>query len=197
MTEKQEAALRGLAEGPQQLHAGTGTALVRRGYATRSMQAGWYAITEEGSRELARKDRVTLVQGQRDRLLMKDRKLLARVQLAEAWLEVHDNLEWPARRYAREVMIAILIEEEPPLSPWENWGEETDRFVQRQAETALRALDDLDAARKEAQRIGASIVVSYEAGRARPVRAREWKLERLAAARGDGGVVDLTTYRDG
>lgn len=189
MTKTQLEALAALAEGPRRLHAGTGSALVRRGYA--DARGGRYEITDGGRRLLERTERTKVEARQSGEL---DEKARKRVERAMGWIEFcGEGLSSWGLRYARTAAGALVLGQEPPPSGF-GWSAEDEERIRRHAEVALMIVDDLDRVRSRSA--GGEMAITFEAVAPRsPVEETAHVRSALDAASSEG-IVDLTTYRE-
>lgn len=109
-----------------------------------------------------------------------------------AWLEAHKRFtreQYEARRYAQHVAACDFAGVGPV--PERVWPNEDRAYVEETVRSAVRCIEDFDAAAKTAKERGVGISVSYEANEKVPRSRRA-----AAAAAAEGTVVSLGKYRE-
>lgn len=187
MTRAQLKALLSLDDGPGRLHATTGGALIRFGYAE-EIRPRIFELTESGRRVLERRRADALAAEQYSRLSAKDRE---RRERAQGWIRFSGNLNPFAHQYVRLCIGAVLLGEDIPPSGinWQGGREDGDATVVEAARRAVKAVLGLEEKQEEA---GPKGEVTYSWHVQAPNPAEKAAVRAEAA---ESTIVDLRAYR--
>lgn len=189
MTDRQLQGLEELEKCLGPLPSSTGAALVRQGFAKRHDLG--FEITEEGRAFLGA--RTTLDAEKRIFAAVDEEQGKVR-ERALGWLAFSGTLTSYGTIYARLVLSALLVGEEPPSSKWE-WTPEQEASIADLARQALEFVSDFDKARRSATSAG-EVFVGFEPSRPAP-GVETHRIRRAAEEASAAGITDLGKYREG